>query len=145
LPKLPIALETAQLILVQSTPLSIRFRTDEKKFDVDGAYNIRYEIMKKRIDKATIEGTGERLTQPHTVSVIFSQSREEAEYMSYIKYLKHLNFIESKIERFDLEQMQGVSGLKAVRMKVNLSENNAIEKAFEKEMQEVLGVVREEV
>ncbi|MGB6035208.1 MAG: GAF domain-containing protein, partial [Cryomorphaceae bacterium] len=145
LPKLPIALETAQLILVQSSPLSIRFRTDEKKFDVDGAYNIRYEIMKKRIDKATIEGTGERLTQPHTVSVIFSQSKEEAEYMSYIKYLKHLNFIESKIERFDLEHMQGVSGLKAIRMKVNLSDNSAIEKAFEKEMQEVLGVVTEEV
>ncbi len=140
LPQLPIALETAQLILVQSTPLSIRFRTDEKKFDVDGAYNIRYEIMKKRIDKATIEGTGERLTQPHTVSVIFSQSKEEAEYMSYIKYLKHLNFIESDIERFDLEQMQGVSGLKAIRMKVNLSENTTIEKAFEKEMKEVVGV-----
>jgi len=145
LPQLPIALETAQLILVQSTPLSIRFRTDEKKFDVDGAYNIRYEIMKKRIDKASIEKTGERLTQPHTVSVIFSQSREEAEYMSYIKYLKHLNFIESEVERFDLQQMQGVSGLKAIRMRVNLTENNAIEKAFEKEIQEVLGVVTQEV
>ncbi|MCH2214333.1 MAG: GAF domain-containing protein [Flavobacteriales bacterium] len=145
LPELPIALQTAQLILVQSAPLSIRFRTDEKKFDVDGAYNIRYEIMKKRIDKATIAGTGERLTQPHTVSVIFSQAREEAEYMSYIKYLTHLNFIEANIERFDLEQMQGVSGLKAIRITVNLSENNTIEKAFEKEMQEVVGVVTEEV
>ena len=144
LPELPIALQTAQLILVQSAPLSIRFRTDEKKFDVDGAYNIRYEIMKKRIDKATIAGTGERLTQPHTVSVIFSQAREEAEYMSYIKYLTHLNFIEANIERFDLEQMQGVSGLKAIRITVNLSENNTIEKAFEKEMQEVVGVVTEE-
>ncbi|MEM9052597.1 MAG: GAF domain-containing protein [Bacteroidota bacterium] len=145
LPELPIALQTAQLILVQSAPLSIRFRTDEKKFDVDGAYNIRYEIMKKRIDKATIAGTGERLTQPHTVSVIFSQAKEETEYMSYIKYLTHLNFIEPNIERFDLEQMQGVSGLKAIRMTVNLSENNTIEKAFEKEMQEVVGVVTEEV
>jgi hypothetical protein len=34
-------LETAHLILVQSTPLSIRFRPDEKQFDVDGTYNIR--------------------------------------------------------------------------------------------------------
>lgn len=140
LPQLPIALETAQLILVQSTPLSIRFRTDEKKFDVDGAYNIRYEIMKKRIDKAVIKGTNDRLTQAHTVSVIFSQAKEEAEYMSYIKYITHLNFIEPHIERFDLEHMQGVSGLKAMRMKVNLSENKTIEKAFEKEMQEVVGI-----
>jgi len=144
LPQLPIALETAQLILVQSAPLSIRFRTDEKKFDVDGAYNIRYEIMKKRIDKAVIKGTNDRLTQPHTVSVIFSQAKEEAEYMSYIKYLTHLNFIDPHIERFDLEHMQGVSGLKALRMTVNLSENTTIEKAFEKEMQEVVGVTVEQ-
>jgi hypothetical protein len=60
--------------------------------------------------------------------------------MSYIKYLTHLNFIEPNIERFDLEHMQGVSGLKAIRMKVNISENTTIEKAFEKEMQEVVGV-----
>ncbi|HKK39393.1 MAG TPA: GAF domain-containing protein [Cryomorphaceae bacterium] len=140
LPKLPIALETAQLILVQSTALSIRFRTDEKKFDVDGAYNIRYEIMKKRIDKALIKDTNERLTQPHTVSVIFSLAKEEEEYMSYVKYLTHLNFIQPDVERFELQHMQGVSGLKAIRMTVNLSDNDVMEKAFEKEMQEVVGI-----
>jgi hypothetical protein len=140
LPKLPIALETAQLILIQSTPLSIRFRTDEKKFDVDGAYNIRYEIMKKRIDKALIKDTEERLTQPHTVSVIYSLDKEEEEYMTYVKYLSHLNFIEEEVERFELQHMQGVSGLKAIRMRVNLSDNDMIEKAFEKEMKEVVGI-----
>lgn len=144
LPKLPIALETAQLILIQSTPLSIRFRTDEKKFDVDGAYNIRYEIMKKRIDKVLIKDTQERLTQPHTVSVIFSLAQEEEEYMTYVKYLSHLNFIDPEVERYELESMQGVSGLKAIRMKVNLSDNDMIEKAFEKEMKEVVGVSFEE-
>ncbi|RMG23593.1 MAG: GAF domain-containing protein [Bacteroidetes bacterium] len=61
-PSLPLPLETAQLILVHSTPIAIRFREDEKQFDVDGAYNIRYEIVKKRIDKATIKGSRERLT-----------------------------------------------------------------------------------
>ncbi|MEO1655745.1 MAG: GAF domain-containing protein, partial [Bacteroidota bacterium] len=60
--KLPVPLQTTQLILVQGSPLSIRFRQDEKQFDVDGAYNIRYEIVKKRIDKAMIKGTDERLT-----------------------------------------------------------------------------------
>ena len=45
-------LRVASLILVHSNPLSIKFRMDEKQFDVDGAYNIRYEIIKKRIDKA---------------------------------------------------------------------------------------------
>ena len=33
-----------------------------KRFDVDGAYNIRYEIIKKRIDKAIVTETNERLT-----------------------------------------------------------------------------------
>ncbi len=47
-------LQVASLILVHSNPLAIKFRMDEKKFDVDGAYNIRYEIIKKRIDKAHI-------------------------------------------------------------------------------------------
>ena len=54
--ELPIPLETTHLILVQHAPLSIRFRFDEKRFDVDGAYDIRYEIVKKRIDKAVDPG-----------------------------------------------------------------------------------------
>ena len=40
--RLPIPLETTHLILIQHAPLSIRFRFDEKRFDVDGAYDIRY-------------------------------------------------------------------------------------------------------
>jgi len=59
---LPVPLSTAQLVFVYNNPISIRFRMDDKQFDVDGAYNIRYEIIKKRIDKALIDGTTERLT-----------------------------------------------------------------------------------
>ena len=39
--KLPIPLETTHLIAVQDHPVSIRFRFDERLFDVDGAYNAR--------------------------------------------------------------------------------------------------------
>ena len=60
-----VPLEATHLILVQHQPLSIRFRIDEKRFDVDGAYDIRYEIVKKRIDKARIRGTSERLSLIH--------------------------------------------------------------------------------
>src|SRR4030095_12599044 len=49
--QLPVPLETTHLVLVQHTPRSIRFRFDEKRFDVDGAYDVRYEIVKKGIDK----------------------------------------------------------------------------------------------
>ena len=49
---MPLKLEAASLILVYNTTLSIRYRMDEKQFDVDGTYNARYEVIKKRIDKA---------------------------------------------------------------------------------------------
>jgi hypothetical protein len=74
--RLPVPLEVAHLLLVQHTPLSIRFRFDEKRFDIDGAYNMRYEIVKKRIDKAHIRGAHERLTQPGTIAIVYSQPRE---------------------------------------------------------------------
>jgi len=61
-PTLEIPLETTNLILVHNHPLTIKYRMDEKIFDVEGSYNIRYEIVKKRIDKVHINGTNERLT-----------------------------------------------------------------------------------
>lgn len=115
---LPIELETAGLILVHSQPLAIRFRQDEKKFDVDGAYNIRYEIVKKRIDKAVIKGTSERLTQPGKLAVIFSQEAEMAEYQRYLEYLLAKGYFEEKIEHLILEDLQGVYGLRALRVQI---------------------------
>ena len=47
IPKLKLPVQTTQLILVQSQPITILFRRDERKFDVEGAYNTRYEIIKK--------------------------------------------------------------------------------------------------
>ncbi|MGB2907476.1 MAG: GAF domain-containing protein, partial [Candidatus Aminicenantaceae bacterium] len=77
---LKVPLETTHLILVQNTPLSIRFRPDERRFDVDGAYDIRHEIIKKRIDKAMIKGGSERLTQPEKIAIVYSHRREALEY-----------------------------------------------------------------
>lgn len=115
-------LRVASLILVHSNPLSIRFRMDEKQFDVDGAYNIRYEIIKKRIDKAHIKGTDERLTVPGKISIVYSQDKDAVEYLKYIKYLQSKNFL-GKVEKLELEDLQGVSGLKALRIEVVYQEN----------------------
>ena len=119
IPKLQLPLETTHLILVHSSPLSIRFRLDEKQFDVDGAYNIRYEIIKKRIDKALIKDTDERLTQPGKIAIIYSQEKDAAEYLMYINYLQHKKLIKGDVEYLKLEELQGVSGLKALRVMVN--------------------------
>jgi len=119
--RLPEPLETTHLILVQHAPLAIRFRFDEKRFDVDGAYNVRYEIMKKRIDKAVVRGTTERLTQPGKIAIVYSQAGEAAEYRDYIAYLQSLGYLHREVEAFELEELQGVSGLRALRVAVNLA------------------------
>ncbi len=60
---------------------------DEKQFDVDGTYNARYEIIKKRIDKAHVKGSEERVTQKGKIAIIYSNRNDEREYLRYIKYL----------------------------------------------------------
>lgn len=115
---LPYHLEVTSLILVFSSPISIRFRMDEKRFDVDGAYNARYEVVKKRIDKAFIKGTKERITDKEKITIVYSHSNEEKEYLDYIKYLQFKNILENTIEQFEVEDLQGVSGLKGIRVKV---------------------------
>jgi GAF domain-containing protein len=128
--RLKIPLETTQLILVHSLPLSIRFRTDERHFDVDGAYNIRYEIVKKRIDKAMIKGTNERLTQPGKIVIIYSQLSEALEYNNYIEYLQEISYLTGPVERVELEDLQGVQGLKAIRVEVNQKHSLKKQKTF---------------
>jgi len=119
--KLPIPLDVTHLVLVQHAPLSIRFRFDEKRFDVDGAYDIRYEIVKKRIDKAVIKGSTERITQPGKVAIVYSHSAEGNEYRGYIEYLKSLGYFTGEVEDVELEELQGVHGLRALRISVDLS------------------------
>lgn len=117
-PQLPTPLTTAQLVLVHNSPLDIRFRMDEKRFDVDGAYNVRYEILKKRVDKALVEGTGERLTLSGKIAIVYTQDKEEWEYDTYLEYLVKKGHIEPEIERLKLASLQGVSGLRALRITV---------------------------
>jgi len=91
-------------VLVQHTPLAIRFRFDEKRFDVDGAYNVRYEVIKKRIDKAKVRGGSERITQPGTMAIVYSQRNEAVEYRQYLEYLKSLGYVIGEPEELDLEE-----------------------------------------
>jgi hypothetical protein len=118
-PRLPEPLDITSLILVQHAPLAIRFRFDEKRFDVDGAYHVRYEIMKKRIDKAVVRGTTERLTQPGKIAIVYSQAGEAAEYRDYIAYLQSLGYLSGDVESLELDELQGVLGLRALRVAVN--------------------------
>jgi hypothetical protein len=117
--QMPRALLTTQLIFIHSNAIDISFRNDERRFDVEGAYNIRYEVVKKRIDKVLVKGTEERLTQPGKIALVYFNAYEAAEYLEYIKYLQEQEFLLDDLETLDLEELQGVSGLKALRVGVN--------------------------
>ena len=138
-PKLPVKFDVASLILVYSTAMSIRFRMDEKRFDVDGTYNARYEIIKKRIDKSHIKGTKERLTQKGKLSIVYSSRKDEREYMRYIQFLKSKGYFTNNIEILELEGLQGVSGLKAIRAEILYGKDKKSERSYTYEdlMQEI--------
>ncbi|TXG36640.1 GAF domain-containing protein [Seonamhaeicola maritimus] len=128
-PDFSISLDVASMVLVFNQPLSISFRMDEKQFDVDGTYNARYEIVKKRVDKAFIKGTNERVTQKGKISIVYSQKQDEVEYMHYIKFLQAKNYLDDDVEIVELQDLQAVTGLKAIRVSV-LYHKNENDKSF---------------
>jgi hypothetical protein len=116
--QLPYPLLVTSLILVYNTEIAIRFRMDEKRFDVDGTYNARFEMVKKRIDKATIKNTGQRITQPGKIAIVFTGENERERYLQYVRILQKEKMLSSKIELYDIEELQGLIGLKGMSVKI---------------------------
>lgn len=117
---LRVPLEATNLVLLHRIPMSIRFRFDEKRFDVDGTYDIRHEILRARIDKAVVRSTGERLTQPGKVAIVYSHQEEAREARRHLEFLQAKGFICGKMENLELEDLPGAQGLRAIRVEVNL-------------------------
>lgn len=118
LPQMEKPLRTTQMIFIHSNPININFRNDERRFDVEGAYNIRYEIIKKRIDKALVNESRERLTQPGKIALVYFNDHEADEYVEYISDLQQMGLLDNNLEYLELEELQGVIGLKALRIGV---------------------------
>ncbi|WP_087137515.1 GAF domain-containing protein [Elizabethkingia meningoseptica] len=114
--RLPYQLDVHSLILIFNVSLSIRFRMDEKRFDVDGAYNSRYEVVKKRIDKAYIKDTTERITQPGKICIVYSSNEDIKEYYAYIQLLQEKAYLSDHVETLEVEELPGINGLKALRI-----------------------------
>ena len=128
--KLPLPLDVSSMILVFNNPISLRFRMDEKRFDVDGTYNARYEVFKKRVDKSYIKGTNERVTQPGKIAIIYSHLEDETEYLRYISFLQYKKQLDNDLEIVNVEDLQGVTGLKAIRVSFLYSKTNHLEKEY---------------
>jgi len=122
--QLGIPLETTQLIFIHPNPIDISFREDERRFDVEGSYNIRYQIIKKRIDKAYIKNSSERLVKPGTIAIVYSRNQVARELRACLKEISEMGYLSSEIEEYELDNLQGVSDLKAMRVKILLGNNN---------------------
>lgn len=116
--RLEIPLSTAQLILAFGNQITLQFRMDEKRFDVEGSYNVRYEVIKKRIDKALIRGTEERLTIADHIAIVYSHHSDRRVYHDLIHYLHGIGEVSGDVEDLELEPMQGVDGLYGMRVRV---------------------------
>jgi hypothetical protein len=125
-------IEIASLILVYNTPLAVHFRMDEKRFDVEGAYNARYEIVKKRIDKAHIKDTKERITAPGKIAIIYANEQDAVSYGQYISFLESKGYLKKNSkEVLDVENLQGITGLKALRVTINYDNTQKQDASFD--------------
>jgi hypothetical protein len=122
-------LDTTHLILVSHNPVSIRFRFDEKRFDVDGAYDVGHEIIRSRIDKATVKGRNERLTQPGKIAIVYSRPNEYQEMTNHIDFLQGRGYLDYDLESLELDDLPGVQGLRALRIGVSLQSATLAERA----------------
>ena len=114
--RLPIEMTVSYLILAFSNPLTIRFLMEEKRFDVDGAYNIQFEVLKKRVDKAFLLDSEERLTNANKIAIVYLHDNEKNEYLEYFDFLITEGLLGSEIEDVELEPVQGLLGVKALRV-----------------------------
>jgi len=84
-----------------------------------------------------VRATGERLTQPGKIAIAYSQEHEATEYRGYLDYLLAAGFVEGDIEELELDDMQGVFGLKALRVCVSSARDRAEEPGSPEEIESI--------
>jgi hypothetical protein len=113
------SLRLTHLVLVQGSTVDILHdENTEKLFDVRGTRDTRYEIVKKRIDKARDAVTGERITQPGALTIVYATDDEGQEYQEYLRYLEREGWIGSDRQSGEVEALQGANGLRFIRVPV---------------------------
>jgi len=60
------------------------------------------------------------VTQPGTVAIVYNQPAEALEYKAYIEYLETLGYLTGPVESLELGELQGVQGLRALRVQIAL-------------------------
>jgi hypothetical protein len=119
-PNLKVPFDLTHVIVVQDTPVNVTFDFDDKLFHVEGGADGRGEMLKRRVDRAVVKGTQERLSQPGKLSVVFTQERERLEYMEYFTFLAAQECLLEDVEEYLIDEVQGAQGLRALRVSINL-------------------------
>ncbi len=113
------------LVLIQDATVDIfHDEKTERLFDVRGSRDTRYEIVKKRIEKAVDQKTHTRITQPGMLTLVYSTEEEWREYHQYLRYLMREGWVDKPIELGAVEPLQGVTGLKFARVRVLAGDQN---------------------
>ena len=77
------------------------------------------EIIKSRLDKSLVKGSGDRLTQPGRIAVAYATPAEGKEIRRHIRFLTAQGKLHDDLEFLDLDDMPDVRGLKAMRVGVD--------------------------
>ena len=72
---------------------------------------------------------------PGKIAIVYSQSSEALEYKRYFEYLKSKEYITGEVEELELENLQGVQGLKALRIKINIDSTIESGKSIKSEVE----------
>jgi len=67
-----------------------------------------------------LKDSNERLTQPGKIGIVYSNQRDISEYEEFIRFLQKKDVLKPEVETLELEELQGVKGLKALRVSINL-------------------------
>ncbi len=118
--ELSLSMDVSQFIVVHNKPITIRFKMNEKKFDVEENHNLEYEVIRKRIKEGLVKETRERLAQPNKITIVFTQDEGTKEYLRFIEYLQERHYLLPEIEHLEVDALQGIKDLSAIRVQVQL-------------------------
>ena len=64
------------------------------------------------------------------MAIVYSQKKDEREYLRYVTFLKSKGYFTNNIEIVELEGLQGVTGLKAIRAEILYKTDETSEQTY---------------
>ncbi len=135
-PRLKTPLEVSHVVLVSHSPICIRFRFDQKRFDVESSPYIGHEIIRSLVGGATTKIDNDKLSQPDKIAIVYSRPEEATEMKRHISYLQDNHYLMDDLEYVELNELEGIQqGLRALRVSVNVHSDQLSKRISEMDRQ----------